>query len=238
MLRLNGASSKNKDERQKPRKRNPCRKGPRLETCLPLAKRAIAMYILTFIQNGYERPLALFESIEAGRRFMQSVPGYTVREEAGDGFCAVYETLNPSALPDYMEAEYNGNRIPFSRFMFRDPDTVEIVWRNIPNMEEPNRGLIEGHTPVDAYSIDNAEVQSYIARRERAYAQVKAALEKRGYEADRAFHGSEDGEAVLIKKRNETGFHFFMHLDPAFVDEVPDTAPLFEKWLDAQLQAR
>ena len=76
------------------------------------------MYILTFIQNGYERPLALFESMEAGRRFMQSVPGYTVREEDGNRralltYCAkgIADNLRVVDKADIGEAEEAGVKV-------------------------------------------------------------------------------------------------------------------------------
>ena len=81
--------------------------------------------------------------------------------EIRDGdFCDVSETRSPGKLPDYTEIEYNGNRIPLSRFMFSDPDDVQIIWREVPNMETANRGLAAGYTRVDAYVIDNEEVKA------------------------------------------------------------------------------
>ena len=39
------------------------------------------MYLLVLIQNNDETPLALFERIEDGRKFVQSIPGYRRWEE-------------------------------------------------------------------------------------------------------------------------------------------------------------
>ena len=152
-------------------------------------------------------------------------------EERDGDFFDVRETLRPELLPDYTEIEYNGNRIPLSRFMFSGTEDVEILWREIPNMEKPNRGLADGCTRVDAYVIDNAEVKSYIEKRERAYKRAQALLDRLGYETDRAFFGSEDGEAIMYKKKHENDWHFLMHMDPAFVDGAPDDERDFERRL-------
>ena len=188
-------------------------------------------YLLIFNQNNIETPIAAFENRDAARACLKRIPGYAMSEERDGDFFDVHETLRPELLPDYMEIEYKGNRIPLSRFMFSGTEEVEILWREIPNMEKPNRGLADGYTRVDAYVIDNAEVKSYIARRERAYECAQALLERLGYETDRAFFGSEDGEAIVYKKKNENDWHFLMHMDPAFVDGAPDDERDFERWL-------
>ena len=193
------------------------------------------MYILTLMQNNDEIPLALFETIEDGRKAVQTIPGYKrVKETEGDE-SLIYETITVEALPDYMEIKYKGNRLPISRFMFKDNTTVEIIWRPIANMEKPNQGLVEGHTIVDAYTIANDEVQSYITKREQAYERIKRYLNERGYDTDRYFHGSQDGEAIVYKKKDETQWHMLTHLDPSFVDSVPLEETALAQWIMANL---
>ncbi|MFC2387877.1 hypothetical protein, partial [Treponema socranskii] len=193
-------------------------------------------YLLVFNQNGNETPVALFENIDEAKKSLRSVPGYTMTEIKDGDFCDVRETLSPGKLPDYTEIEYNGNRIPLSRFMFPDPDDAEIIWREIPNMEKPGRGLADGYTRVDAYVIDNAEVKAYIEKRERTYERAKILLERQGCEVDRSFFGSEDGEAIVYKKKGESDWHFLMHMDPSFVDGAPDGEKDFERWLEEDMQ--
>ena len=194
------------------------------------------MYLLVFNQNGNETPVALFENIDEARKNLRSVPGYTMTEIRDGDFCDVRETLSPGKLPDYTEIEYNGNRIPLSRFMFPDPDDAEIIWREVPNMETANRGLANGCTRVDAYVINNEEVKAYIEKRERTYERVKVLLERQGCEVDRSFFGSEDGEAIVYKKKGESDWHFLMHMDPSFVDGAPDGEKDFERWLEEDMQ--
>jgi len=193
-------------------------------------------YLLVFNQNGNETPFALFENIDEARKSLRSVPGYEMTEERDGDFCDVRETLRPELLPDYTEIEYNGKYMPLSRFMFPDTEDVEILWREIPNMEKANRGLAAGYTRVDAYVIDNAEVKAYIEKRERAYERAKILLERQGCEVDRSFFGSEDGEAIVYKKKGESDWHFLMHMDPSFVDGAPDGEKDFERWLEEDMQ--
>ena len=47
---------------------------------------------------------------------------------------------------------------------------------------------------------------------------AKVFLENKGYEVDRSFFGSEDGEAILYRKRGTEDWHFLCHLDPLFVE--------------------
>ena len=46
----------------------------------------------------------------------------------------------------------------------------------------------------------------------------KEKINSNGYEVDRSFLGSEDGEAILYRKKETTDWHFLFHLDPAFLE--------------------
>ena len=80
----------------------------------------------------------------------------------------------------------------------------------------PGNGMIEGATRADAYSIPNDELKDYIEKREHNYIYVKQYLESKEYEVERAYFGSEDGEAILYRDTDE--WHFLMHMDPSFVE--------------------
>ncbi len=193
------------------------------------------MYLLVLIQNNDETPLALFERIDDGRKFVQSIPGYRRWEEVSDDARWEYEAFSPAGLPDYMELSYNGNRVPITKFMFRDEDDVEIIWREIPSLDQPGQGLVDGQTLVDAYAVGNHELKAYITKREDTYRRVKRLLEKRGCRVGRSFHGSQDGEAIVYQNKEGGDWHFLMHMDPFFVYEAPAEEEAFEKWLDASL---
>ena len=81
------------------------------------------------------------------------------------------------------------------------------------------KGYGGGFHQSDAYLIPNDEVKDYIARRESQYRKAKAFLEAKGYEAERAYFGSEDGEAVLYRKKGSEDWHFLTHMDPDFNEE-------------------
>lgn len=172
------------------------------------------MVILELYQNNYSKDLVVFETIEEGKEFVAKIPGYTLETE--DGFEVEY--VNPKHLPDYMEIVYNENIVPLSRFSFEPEENVDIIWKEVSNLSEPNDKVIEGATKIDAYVVNNDEVKAYVEAREANFRKVKAFLESKGYEADRSYFGSEDGEAILYRKKDTKDWHFLCHLDPMFVE--------------------
>lgn len=172
------------------------------------------MYLLELYQNNYSKDLVLFETLEEGKAFVAQIPGYTLENE--DGFEMEY--FNPTHLPDYMEIVFNGNIVPLSRFSFNSEENVDIIWKEISNLSLKNDNVIEGATKVDAYVVNNDEVKAYIEAREANFRKAKAFLESKGYEVDRSFFGSEDGEAIVYRKIGNEEWHFLCHLDPMFVE--------------------
>ena len=172
------------------------------------------MVILELYQNNYSKDLVLFETLEEGREFVTQIPGYTLENE--DGFEVEY--FNSKNLSDYMEIVFNGNIVPLSRFSFNSEDNVDIIWKEVSNLSFKNDKVIEGATKVDAYVVNNDEVKAYVEAREANFRKAKAFLESKGYEVDRSFFGSEDGEAIIYRKRDTEDWHFLCHLDPLFVE--------------------
>ena len=181
------------------------------------------MVILELYQGDYKKDLVAFDSLEEGRAFVAQIPGYSLETE--DGF--EVEFFNPTNLPDYMEIIYNGNIVPLSKWMFDSEVNVDIVWKEIANLSEPNDKMIEGYSLIDAYVINNDEVKAYIEAREINFRKAKAFLESKGYEVDRSYFGSEDGEAILYRKKGAEDWHFLCHLDPLFV-EIEDVEGFVE----------
>ena len=172
------------------------------------------MVILELYQGDYQKDLVVFEALEEGREFVAQIPGYTLENE--DGFETEY--VNPKQLPDYMEIVLNGNIVPLSRFSFDSEENVDIIWKEISNLSVKNDKVIEGATKIDAYVVKNDEVKAYVEVRESNFRKAKAFLENKGYEVDRSFFGSEDGEAILYRKKSAEDWHFLCHLDPMFVE--------------------
>ena len=172
------------------------------------------MYLLELYQNNYSKDLVLFETLEEGREFVAQIPGYTLETE--DGFEVEY--VNPKHLQDYMEIVFNGNIVPLSRFSFNPEENVDIIWKEISNLSLKNDKVIDGYSKIDAYVVNNDEVKAYIDAREANFRKAKAFLENKGYEVDRSFFGSEDGEAILYRKKDAEDWHFLCHLEPMFVE--------------------
>ena len=186
------------------------------------------MVILEFYQGDYQKELVAFDSLKEGRAFVAQIPGYTLETE--DGFEVEY--VNPKYLPDYMEIVFNGNIVPLSRFSFNSEANVDIIWKEISNLSVKNDKVIEGYSKIDAYVVNNDEVKSYVEVREANYRKAKDFLERSGYEVDRSFSGSEDGEAILYRKRGAEDWHFLCHLDPLFV-EIEDV----EGYVNEEIQS-
>ena len=172
------------------------------------------MYLLELYQNDYSKDLVAFDSLEEGKTFVAQIPGYTLDTE--DGFEVEYVT--PKHLPDYMEIIFNGHIVPLSRFSFNSEDNVDIIWKEISNLSVKNDKVIEGYSKIDAYVVNNDEVKAYIEAREGNFRKAKDFLEGNGFEVDRSFFGSEDGEAIVYRKKGAEDWHFFCHLDPLFTE--------------------
>ena len=191
----------------------------------------LMMYLLELYQNNYSKDLVVFETIEEGKEFVAKIPGYTLENE--DGFEIEY--VNPKHLPDYMEIVFNGNIVPLSRFSFKPEENVDIIWKEISNLSVKNDKVIEGATKVDAYVVNNGEVKAYIEDREVNYRKTKELLERSEYEVNRSYFGSEDGEAIVYRKKDGEDWHFLCHLDPMFV-EIEDVEEYVKEILEDTLQ--
>lgn len=195
------------------------------------------MVLLIFILEEENRIYAAFESEESGREFAKTIPGYRCVEEEYEGEIYLTESLDLAELPDYVELSYNGNLIPFSRFMFPDESDPEIIWQEIPNLDLPGDGLVDGAMRVDAYYVEHAEAKEYIEGREARIEMVHEILQEKGYDCFRQFFGSEDGEALYYFKPEEgiDSAHFMTHLDPFFMDLLLDKEYL-TNWVEEMLE--
>lgn len=182
------------------------------------------MYILELNQDGDGTEIAVFDTLEEGRRFVAQFEGY--QQEEIDGF--IYERISLESIPDYLELNYKGHIIPFTRFMFVEDGPIEVYWKEIPNLSTQGQGMVSGVRRVDAYSVENEDLKEYIEAREAKFEALKAYLESRDYEVARAYFGSEDGEAILYRKHGREDWHFLTHLDPNFTEEASEKEILSE----------
>lgn len=190
------------------------------------------IYTLCYFEEGREVSWLCFEQEQEMRAFMAILPGYTCEADV-DG----YEThsLDLTKSPDYAPIAFKGNVVPFSRFMFKETTRVELSWRELPNVSTPNQGLLSGVIPVDAYSIPYEAVETYVATREAVYRLITAILGEQGIKTMRAYHGSEDGEAILYQQPDEPDWHFLTHLDPSVVACYDEGELAVRAWLQEAL---
>lgn len=185
------------------------------------------MFVLQWIQGERTQYIGIFETLEAGRNFMHKVPSYHLEIEKFEDLEYENEYILYRELPDIKIIEYNDYHIPISRFSFEED--IMVNWVELDQLDKkhfahnPNqRKFSTGATRIDAYCINNEEVEDYVQKREFKIQECIKLLENLGFEADRAFFGSEDGEAILYRNgtngEKEGDWHFLTHLDPCFVD--------------------
>ncbi len=179
------------------------------------------MYLMILSQGDFEFELGLFDTLEDGREFAAKLPGYKVEcEEGEEGY--IYESMELAAIPEYTEIEHNGNIIPLSKFTFVNDEDIDIFWKEVPVLSSKGSGIVSGITRIDAYVVENNEVREYIEKREAEYNRIKGILEKMGCEVGRDFFGSEDGEAVVYRKKGENDWHILDHIVPEFLEEYTE----------------
>lgn len=188
------------------------------------------MYLLILSDENRDTQWLCFESEEEGREFLSLVPGFhgSNSEDSDDGS---NDWIEVSEVPDYTEIHFKGNVIPFSRFMFSGCDRVEVFFTIIPSPSRPNQGVLDGVSLVDAYLIPNDEMSDYISSRERNFGLVQMLLEEQGYEVDRGYQGSEDGEAIIYRHKGEVEWHFLGHMDPSFVELGKEGEEAVQEWV-------
>lgn len=186
------------------------------------------IYILTIEQEKTYKQWLCFHSLKAGREFLSLLPGY--RSEIEGEF--ITEWIRTDLFPDYDEIVFRGNRVPISKFMFKDWGEMEAYFAEIPCPDIEHQGLIDGVTAIDAYSIPNEEMKRYVETRERTFETIRRLLKEKNIETDRSFHGSEDGEAILYRAQGETEWHFLDHMDPAFVQMGEKGEASIKEWLE------
>lgn len=194
------------------------------------------MILLVLRQNDTVVKVGVFQNIDNAREFAKLIPGYEFIANPEDSLYDE-EIIHKEQLGDYDEVDYNGKIYPFSRFTFADDDPVEVEYHIIPQLDDGEKGMVDYTTKVDAYSIESNEVKAYIEMREKGFLQVSQVLKEKGYETERAFAGSEDGEAILYRKVGDTDLHFLSHMDARTVAawEQIDQVNGWESWVESQL---
>lgn len=188
------------------------------------------MYILNIGDEERDTQWLCFDTEEEGRDFLNLLPGYHFSMEDGTQLIED-EWLDIAQFPEYEVITFKGNMIPISKFMFSNDQRVDLYFTELPNASIPHQGMIDGVTLIDAYAIPNAEIKDYVSARESVYSTIKSILEELGYEVERAFKGSEDGEAIIYKGKDDSDWHFLGHLDPSLVQLSTEGKEGIKDWV-------
>lgn len=192
------------------------------------------MFLLVLIQGALRYEVGLFDSIENGRHFISMIPGYKISEVHEDESNWQVEQIELERIPHYIQIQYGGYLFPITRLMFTEEGDVDVEWLEIPYFDSKGHGMIDGETRVDAYMIANQDVETYIEAREFKTQLAMQRLIKEGYEVERSYFGSEDGEAIIFR-RPQGEWQLFAHLDPLFVEQTPSEEVEFIKWIECHI---
>lgn len=197
------------------------------------------MYLLRWTEGEKSQFVGIFDRMESGRAFMSKVPGYRRKRIEEEGLSFEEEIIEYAKLPDIAMIEYKRYKVPVSRFSFESDISVE--WIELDHLDAEDQeeektafaggrkeaNLLQtatGATRIDAYCIDNQEVEAYVKKREAQFVRAAELLDQAGFETSRECFGSEDGEVIFIRKKgsgeseNRGTWHFLTHMDPFFVE--------------------
>ena len=192
------------------------------------------MYILKIRHGSELKDLLIFDTENEGQSLIDSFPylkqnHYRVAELI---FSDYY--FEPTQLPDYFTWELDNIKIPMSRFSFTQEDQYAYFeLHQLDHVKQVNKEYIDGSTRVDAWVVDNQEVKQYIESREKIATALLKELAEAGYqEIERCYFGSEDGEAIIGRKDDQT---FFTHLDAGLIHDFETSKEPFEKFINSIL---
>ncbi len=156
------------------------------------------MHLLIFAQGDREQTVGVFETEEQAYEFVGAIPFATCETVVEDDLEFIYYMMEYENIPSYTAVEYNGWRVPISRFSYSESQVVDIFTREIPNYTIEGRGdLVEGETLVGGYYISNEDVGDYIESREELAAALMGHYLQSGYSVDRLGQTSQDGDLVV-----------------------------------------
>lgn len=171
----------------------------------------------------YERQhtIGVFEQEANAIAFVESIPQITIERYRIDGVEEPFidYSLDREALADYTEILYKGKRVPLTKHMFVPQERISVFIIPIIFMDDATQGLVDDATQVDAYIVANHEVEDYIQKREYLANAIMQEATSRGFRnVERAYAGSEDGEAIVAIDASGNS-RFLTHLDAALVDQ-------------------
>lgn len=181
-------------------------------------------------QNAFTKTIGLVQDQDQAQALIQALGQVCPVQEDQDSYY-----IEKKDLANYSEIDFNGHKIPLSRFEFPDQDPIYIDAQALVNLAAPGNGLDDTYAVIENYAIPYQDLKTYLEKREAAYKRIKKALEDRGYQVDRFLQGSEDGEAIVMNKDGQDQW-YFAALDPAFVEDMPEEEEAFQDMVDDYLQ--
>lgn len=132
------------------------------------------MHIVKFTQDEKTIEIGIFDTLENALVFLKSIPGFYIEN---DGIFTYYYLKNEDI--DFEYINYKDKLFPYSKYSFNQNMKIEIFIYEIPYFDDNKKGIINSSTLIDAYMINNDEVEKYINLREKKYNNLKKILEKK-----------------------------------------------------------
>lgn len=179
------------------------------------------MFLVKIMQYERQHTIGVFEQEANAIAFVESIPEITIERYHIDGVEEPFidYSLDREALADYTEVLYKGKRVPLTKHMFVPQERISVFIIPIIFMDDNTQGLVDDATQVDAYIVANQEVEDYIQKREFLANAIMQEATSRGFRSvERAYAGSEDGEAIVAIDTSGNS-RFLTHLDAALVDQ-------------------
>ncbi|MBK2403299.1 hypothetical protein GTU75_01050 [Erysipelothrix rhusiopathiae] len=179
------------------------------------------MFIVKIMQYERHHTLGIFDTEANALNFIKQIPHIEIEQYQIEGVEEPFTdySINRENLPDYEEIHYRGKRVPITKHMFVPNERISVFVIPVVYMDSSETGMVDDATQVDAYLVTNEEVESYIDKREFLARKIMEEADARGFRnIERAYAGSEDGEAIIAMDSMGNS-RFLTHLDASLVDQ-------------------
>ncbi|MBK2402411.1 hypothetical protein [Erysipelothrix sp. strain 2 (EsS2-6-Brazil)] len=179
------------------------------------------MFIVKIMQYERHHTLGIFDTEANALNFIKQIPHIEIEQYQIEGVEEPFTdySINRENLPDYEEIHYRGKRVPITKHMFVPNERISVFVIPVVYMDSSETGMVDDATQVDAYLVTNEEVESYIDKREFLARKIMEEADARGFRnIERAYAGSEDGEAIIAMDSMGNS-RFLTHLDSSLVDQ-------------------
>ncbi|WP_331836050.1 MULTISPECIES: hypothetical protein [Erysipelothrix] len=179
------------------------------------------MFIVKIMQYERHHTLGIFDTEANALNFIKQIPHIEIEQYQIEGVEEPFTdySINRENLPDYEEIHYRGKRVPITKHMFVPNERISVFVIPVVYMDSSETGMVDDATQVDAYLVTNEEVASYIDKREFLARKIMEEADARGFRnIERAYAGSEDGEAIIAMDSMGNS-RFLTHLDASLVDQ-------------------